>query len=308
MLDRYHLGQHPAVTLPHGLTWSEDPLRDRQWRQKLQQLRFVMALMYRWQDTGETGYRDRAIAARPLLDRRQSAAPPGIAVGLEGPGHGLAGDDARVHGRDAATDTAGWMPPSGSTARCSPTPSFYVVTGNHALNQSLGLLDVGCYLGRTDWQQLASRRLDRFVTDGHRRPGRLGRAGRQVRPLRLRPVRARTGPPATLRTAGAGRVRPGRAHPGIPGPGDPTRWSLRDHRRLRRPTVGGPSPGRPPSTPRAWARGHRAVGDGRALPARVCVRAHRLGRRQASVHGRDVLLAPVRAGPAASRPRRLRGR
>ncbi len=163
MLDRYHLGQHPAVTLPHGLTWTEDPLGDRQWRQKLQQLRFVMALMYRWQDTGDRAYRDRAIdlirswiAANP---RNHPASPSAwkdqvtawramtlVCVAGMLPSSPWLDDAIRLHGAVLAD------------------PDFYVVTGNHALNQSLGLLDVGCYLHRADWQHLASRRLDRFVT------------------------------------------------------------------------------------------------------------------------------------------------
>ncbi len=163
MLDRYHLGQHPAVTLPHGLAWTEDPLGDRQWRQKLQQLRFVMALMYRWQDTGDPGYRDRAIE----LVRAWIAANPR--------GHPASPsawkDQVTAWRAMTLVCMAGMLPPTpwlddairlhGSVLA---EPAFYVVTGNHALNQSLGLLDVGCYLGRTDWQQLASRRLDRFVS------------------------------------------------------------------------------------------------------------------------------------------------
>ena len=34
-------------------------------------------------------------------------------------------------------------------------PDFYVRVGNHALNQAIGLLDVGCVLGREDWMTLA---------------------------------------------------------------------------------------------------------------------------------------------------------
>jgi Heparinase II/III-like protein/Heparinase II/III N-terminus len=161
--DRYHLGQHPPVTLRHDLTWTEDPLGDRQWRQKFQQLRFVMALMYRWQDTHEARYRDRAfelvrswIAANPRVAAASDSAWKDqvtawramtlvCIAGMVSPKSWL--DDAiRLHGAVLAD------------------PRFYVVTGNHALNQSLGLLDVGCYLGRTDWEQIASRRIDRFIT------------------------------------------------------------------------------------------------------------------------------------------------
>ena len=161
--DRYHLGQHPPVTLSHDLTWTEDPLHDRQWRQKLQQLRFVMALMYRWQDTGDSRYRDRGIAlVRSWIAANPRGAPASDSAwkdqvtawramtlvciaGLVPRARWL--DDAiRLHGAVLAD------------------PSFYVVSGNHALNQSLGLLDVGCYLGRIDWEGLASRRIDQFIS------------------------------------------------------------------------------------------------------------------------------------------------
>jgi hypothetical protein len=116
MLDRYHLGPHPAVTLPHALAWTEDPLGDRQWRQKLQQLRFVMALMYRWQGTGDAAYRDRAIE----LVRSWVAANP-----RSHPASPSAWKDQVTAWRAMTlVCMAGMLPPtpSGSTARCSPTP------------------------------------------------------------------------------------------------------------------------------------------------------------------------------------------
>ena len=73
--DRYHLGQHPPVTLSHDLTWAEDPQHDRQWRQKLQQLRFVMALMYRWQDTGDARYRDIRLLRQECGVSSESSTP-----------------------------------------------------------------------------------------------------------------------------------------------------------------------------------------------------------------------------------------
>ena len=151
------------MTLRHRLTWTEDPLGDRQWRQKLQQLRFVMALMYRWQDTGQARYRDRGIA----LVRSWIAANPRRA-----PASDSAWKDQVTAWRAMTLVCIAGMVPRArwldDAIRLHGTvladPAFYVGTGNHALNQSLGLLDVGCYLGRTDWQRLASHRIDRFVT------------------------------------------------------------------------------------------------------------------------------------------------
>jgi hypothetical protein len=162
LLDRYHLGQHPAVTLPHDLTWTEDPFGDRQWRQKFQQLRYVMALMYRWQDTDQDQYRDRAIE----LVRSWIAANP-----FDAPASPSAWKDQVTAWRAMTlVCMAGLLPATGwlddaitQHGEVLADPDFYVVVGNHALNQDLGLLDVGCYLDRQDWVDLASRRLDRYV-------------------------------------------------------------------------------------------------------------------------------------------------
>ncbi len=170
LIDRYHLGQHPAVTLAHVLTWAEDPLADRQWRQKFQQLRYVMALMYRWQASGEARYLDRGID----LVRAWIAANPRV---------GAASDSAwkdQVTAWRAMTLVcmADMLPPTGwldSAIRLHGSvladPAFYVRYGNHALNQAIGLLDVGCYLHRTDWQTLAARRIDTLVTQAIDRQG-----------------------------------------------------------------------------------------------------------------------------------------
>jgi hypothetical protein len=42
-------------------------------------------------------------------------------------------------------------------------PEFYVGEGNHALNQSLGLLEVGAATGRRDWQELAASRINALL-------------------------------------------------------------------------------------------------------------------------------------------------
>src|SRR5262249_33422625 len=39
-------------------------------------------------------------------------------------------------------------------------PNFYVYHGNHALNQDIGLLEIGCWQQRDDWVSLASHRID----------------------------------------------------------------------------------------------------------------------------------------------------
>ena len=50
-------------------------------------------------------------------------------------------------------------------------PAFYVDHGNHALNQSRGLLAAGCILGRRDWQRLAARRIAALLAESVDRQG-----------------------------------------------------------------------------------------------------------------------------------------
>ena len=162
LADVYHLGQHPAVTLPHDLTWREDPLGDRQWRQKLQMLRYVMALMYQWQATDDGTYRDRGIE---LVRSWIAANPYGSAASPS-----AWKDQVTAWRAMTLVCIAGMLPQKdwldeaiADHGRVLADPDFYVGGGNHALNQAIGLLDVGCYVGRTDWQDLAVRRIDRFI-------------------------------------------------------------------------------------------------------------------------------------------------
>ena len=55
MAGRYKLGHHPLVSLGQRPSWAEDPLHDRNWRERFQMLRFLMALMIEWQDSGDPG-------------------------------------------------------------------------------------------------------------------------------------------------------------------------------------------------------------------------------------------------------------
>jgi hypothetical protein len=162
LADIYHLGQHPAVKLPHDLTWREDPLGDRQWRQKLQMLRYVVALMYQWQATDDDRYRDRGIE---LMRSWIAANPYGSAASSS-----AWKDQVTAWRAMTMVCVAGLLPEKGWLEQAIADhgailadPAFYVGGGNHALNQAIGLLDVGCYLGRTDWQRLAVRRIDRFI-------------------------------------------------------------------------------------------------------------------------------------------------
>src|SRR6187551_279321 len=52
LANRYTFSPHPTVTLPADLKWSEDPLKDSNWRFQLHTLRFTQDLLRAWTLTG----------------------------------------------------------------------------------------------------------------------------------------------------------------------------------------------------------------------------------------------------------------
>ena len=134
-------------------------------------------------------------------------------------------------------------------------PGFYVRHGNHALNQSRGLLAAGCILGRRDWQRLAADRIANA-------PGReRGRAGRDERAVDLLPVLqpgglpGRGGPASRVWDDGSAVVPATRQDDRLADPRHPARTART--RPLATPVTlrPGRSVGQPPRTrPRKGAR------------------------------------------------------
>jgi heparinase II/III-like protein len=164
LANRYTLPPHPTVTLPANPTWREDPLRDNNWKFQFHALRYVRYLVNAWRLTADARYRDRAsfLLADWLRDNPRSA-----------PASVWAWNDHSTAWRATiyacAFDPLG-KPSWGGNAmllhgRVLADPNFYVYHGNHALNQNIGLLDVGCRLGRTDWTSLARDRLGRLIVE-----------------------------------------------------------------------------------------------------------------------------------------------
>lgn len=162
MAGRYKLGHHPLVSLGLRPTWSEDPLRDRNWRERLHMLRFLMALMIEWHDSGDRRYRDRALALVRSWIAHNPRSDPASAYSW--------GDHATAWRTMTLVCIARMMPRQTWLVRAIAThgavladPAFFVGRGNHALNQAMGLLDAGCYLRRKGWQRLAAQRIGRLV-------------------------------------------------------------------------------------------------------------------------------------------------
>lgn len=160
--DRYRLGDHPEVTLPHDLTWREDPLHDANWLVRFHGLSWVRTLLDAWRISGRQRYAGRATAVIHdwLADNPRSAPRSGWSwydqstgirastiacaaamLGMTGPMR----DGLAVHGRLLAS------------------PGFYVGVGNHALDQDIGLMDAAHALGRADWLAIAARRVGTLV-------------------------------------------------------------------------------------------------------------------------------------------------
>ena len=163
MADRYQLGSWPAATLPHDPTWAEDPYGDANWRFRYHSLRHLLDLIEAGAQTGDARYSDRAVqlAADWVRDNPQLGAPSDMswndhstalrAVVLACmadrlPWPAWLEDALRLHGRVLAD------------------PEFYVDRGNHALNQAVGLLEIGRVVDKPAWIDLAVTRIRDLVT------------------------------------------------------------------------------------------------------------------------------------------------
>jgi len=162
MANRYLLAPHPIVTLPVNPTWRENPLHDANWLFQYHALRYVLDLFTTWHNTGVTAYRDRAL----FLLHDWAASNPRV-----NPPSAYSWNDHSTALRAVVLACAADLTPMTTWLRTAlelhgrtlADPAFYVGIGNHALNQSIGLLEVGRVLGRSDWMILARDRINRLV-------------------------------------------------------------------------------------------------------------------------------------------------
>lgn len=164
LANRYTIGRHPAVTLPANPRWNENPLKSRNWEYTYHTLRFVLDLLSAGQGSGGEKYLERA---RFLLRDWIQDNPPGAGRSIfSWNDHATAWRAevlvcaAEVLPRQAWLDDA--LVVHGAKLA---TPAFYRGEGNHALNQNVALLDIGCRLKRPDWTDLARRRLAALVVN-----------------------------------------------------------------------------------------------------------------------------------------------
>jgi hypothetical protein len=158
LTGRYWLASHPTVTLGLNPTWREDPLTDSNWQFMHHSLQVVSSLLEAWAETARPEYLTRAeflmsdwVADNPRLS----------------PGSIWAWNDHSTALRATVLACATLYLPDRRWLRMAlvshgatlADPLFYVNHGNHALNQSIALLEVGRVLGRDDWKQLAIDRI-----------------------------------------------------------------------------------------------------------------------------------------------------
>ena len=162
MKDRYKLGTRPAVRLPHNPTWRENPFHDDNWLFGYHSLRFVLTLEAAWAKTGARRYLNRALfLARDWFRDNPRSTPRSR----------FSWDDHATAWRAMVYACTGELVPVSGWLRSAlllhgsvlASPSFYVRHGNHALNQAMGLLEVGRVLHRSDWIKLAGYRINKLI-------------------------------------------------------------------------------------------------------------------------------------------------
>jgi hypothetical protein len=167
LLDRYQLGAHPVVRLPHDLTWREDPFHDANWVFRLHSLEPVEDLVAATATTGDARFLARAIElSRDWAGDNVTARPPSPFTWND---HSTAMRAIRLTCLGDARPSLVAVTATGSSpwlrrllvrhGALLADPDFYRREGNHALNQAIALLEVGRVVGRSDWRSLAARRI-----------------------------------------------------------------------------------------------------------------------------------------------------
>ena len=164
LANRYRLARFRTYILPANPRWNEDPAHDNNWAFNFHTLRFVEALWRAYDGTKDRRFLDRSefILRDWYRDNPRHNAPSRYswndhstawraivyACALKRfPGRKWLRTAALLHARTLASE------------------GFYKKHGNHALNQSIGLLALGCVMHRPTWRSIAVRRIERLVVE-----------------------------------------------------------------------------------------------------------------------------------------------
>jgi hypothetical protein len=168
MANRYTFEHEPTVILPppEEWTWADwtgDVVSRRNWRFQFQALVWVLPLVDAWEDTGEERYRDRALfVVRSWIEHNPVGSPSSTWTWDK---HGTSLRAMALVCVARAFPDEDWLDATlvlhGQTLR---DPAFYIGSRNGAVNQSIGLLELGCLFDRPNWQRVAENRLTDLIT------------------------------------------------------------------------------------------------------------------------------------------------
>ncbi|NUW34916.1 heparinase II/III family protein [Nonomuraea sp. SMC257] len=148
----------PPYKLGSKINWAASPYRNRSWEFVFQSLRWMGTLVVAYENSGDERYLDRAKEITKdwvAGNRRGAAGTPSYAwkdhpVSLRS----QALVCLSMHVKDA------WLKDSlADHARLLADPRLYKKGHNHGMDQDIALMGIGCRYGRSDWANLASRRL-----------------------------------------------------------------------------------------------------------------------------------------------------
>jgi heparinase II/III-like protein len=164
MSGKLVLPRHKAVRLARNPSWAESPLNDRNWEFQYHSMRFVLDLFEAWRLTGDEAYRDRGLF---LLRDWVRDNPPGHGrSAFSWNDHSTAWRTLVLACATAVSPRSAWIAEALRVhGAVLADPHFYVRHGNHALNQSRGLLAAGCILKRPGWQRLAVERIAALLAE-----------------------------------------------------------------------------------------------------------------------------------------------
>lgn len=164
MAGQLRLSTFAAVTLPDDPTWREAAFSgDLNWLFNYHALRWILPLLQAGQDSGNATYTRRAaFLLQDWIETNQRAGSP----------NAMAWNDHATAWRASVLVcavneigsppwlTAGLL----NHGRVLASEAFYVKSGNHALNQNIGLADIGCRLANAKWKSIATSRLATLIT------------------------------------------------------------------------------------------------------------------------------------------------
>jgi hypothetical protein len=162
--NRYRLASFPTYTLRADPRWNENPAHDPNWEFNFHTLRFTEELWRAWIATRDRRYLDRyEFVLRDWHRDNPRNNPPSRfswndhSTAWRGIVYACA--LRRLPGRSWVREVALWH------GRTLAEEGFYRRHGNHALNQNIGLLELGCEMRRASWRSLAARRLEKLVVE-----------------------------------------------------------------------------------------------------------------------------------------------